>query len=139
MRRYTGPVVMAIGLLHILYVFATLRGPISSIARDGIFDAVDPYHDRNVAFWSLWFGVLLLTVGYLIHWTQSRVGTMPALPGWVLLGMGLTGGILMPASPFWVAIPLGLSVLLPARPARERSSPPAPIAASHRSHGNVPA
>lgn len=115
MRLYVGPAVLAIGVLHVLFVFATMRGPLAAIRRDGVFDAIGPNIDREAAFWSFWFGVLLATVGYLIHRVASQGGTVPAVAGWVLVGLGVLGGILMPFGPFWIAIPLGLLMLVPSR------------------------
>jgi hypothetical protein len=115
MRRYVGPAILVIGLLHIFYVFATLREPLAAIGRDGVFDAIGSHVDREAAFWSFWFGVLLATVGYLIHRIATVGGTVPAFAGWVLLGLGIGGGVLMPVSPFWIAVPLALLILAPSR------------------------
>lgn len=113
MRRFVGPAVLVIGMLHILFVFATMRTPLVAIGRAGVFDAIGSHLDREAAFWSFWFGVLLATLGYLIHWIAARGQPVPALAGWVLVGLGVGGGVLMPVGPFWIAIPLGWLVLAP--------------------------
>jgi len=115
MRRYVGLAVLMIGIIHILYVFATMRRPLAAIACDGVFNAVEPHIDREASFWSFWFGVLLATVGRLIQVIASRGEHVPMMAGWVLLGLGVFGGILMPIGPFWIAIPLGLLILVPSR------------------------
>lgn len=115
MRRYVGRAVLIIGIIHILFVFATMRGPLAAIARDGVFNAIESHIDRQATFWSFWFGVLLATVGRLIQVIASRGEPVPTMTGWVLLGLGVMGGILMPIGPFWIAIPLGLLILVPSR------------------------
>jgi hypothetical protein len=120
MQRFIGPAIFAIGFLHIVYVFATMSGPIAAIVRAGVLDGVGANIDREAAFWSFWFGVLLATVGYLIHWIAAHGETVPPLAAWVLIGLGLGGGLLMPVGPFWIAIPLGLLLLIQPR----RTSPP---------------
>ena len=117
MRRYVGPAVMLIGIAHLIVVSVLFSDRYAGIVRDGLFNTVDRDDKREAAFWTMWFGVLLLTVGYLIRFVQAHLGTVPALPGWVLLVTGLGGGILLPASPFWLLVPLGLFILRPAHSA----------------------
>ena len=130
MRRYVGPALMLIGIAHLIVVSVLFAERYAGIARDGLFNTVDRDDKREAAFWTMWFGVLLLTVGYLIRFIQAHLGTVPALPGWVLLVMGLGGAILLPASPFWLLIPLGFFILRPAR-----SSARSPLGAARCSPG----
>lgn len=116
MRRYVGPALMLIGIAHLIVFSVLFSDRYAGIARDGLFNTVDGDDKREAAFWTMWFGVLLLTVGYLIRFIQAHLRTVPAFPGWVFLVMGLGGGILLPASPFWLLVPLGLFILRPARP-----------------------
>ena len=115
MRRYVGPALMLVGFAHLILFCGLFSERYAGIVRDGLFHTVDGGDNRGAAFWTMWFGVLLLTVGYLIRFVQAHLGKVPAFPGWVFLVMGLGGGILMPASPFWLFVPLGLSILRPAR------------------------
>lgn len=115
MRRFIGLAVLIIGLLHIIYVFASMRGAIVEIVHAGVFDGIGTNMHREAAFWSFWFGVLLATVGYLIHWIMGRGASVPPMAGWMLVGLGVGGGLLMPVGPFWIAIPLGLLLIWPQR------------------------
>ena len=127
MRRYVGPALMLIGIAHLILFSVLFSDRYADIVRDGLFNSVDGDDKREAAFWTAWCGVLLLTVGYLIRFVQARIGTVPAFPGWVLLVIGLGGGILMPVSPFWLFVPLGLFILRPARSSVRSTSatPPA--------------
>lgn len=118
MRKISGPLLMAIGMLDLLYVLMFYARQLSSIAGDGFFGAVesDPAQlGRGIAFWHLTFGVTVLILGALVRWAQARTGTLPALLGWSLLALGLFGAILVPASGFWLVLPLAVLMLLLAR------------------------
>jgi hypothetical protein len=116
MRRYVGSAVIVVGLAHLLYVVVAKANPLSAIARSGVVNAVETHPEREAAFWSLWFGVFVVTTGALVARLQARGEPAPDITGWVLLGMGLFGGAMMPVSGFWAGIPLGLLILLPKRP-----------------------
>lgn len=111
MRISVGIVILVIGLLHIVYVMVTMRKPLRAIANAGVLNGIGSNIDREAAFWSWWFGGLLATIGYLLHWITSHGKRPPALPGWVLICLGVSGGILSPVGPFWLLIPIGALLL----------------------------
>jgi len=111
MRRYVGPALIVIGVVHLVYFAVHWSDRYAGIARAGVVNTVDGDDAREAAFWTLWFGVLVLTVGQLLRWIEARLGTVPAFPGWMLLVIGVGGGVLMPLSPFWLVVPLGLALL----------------------------
>jgi hypothetical protein len=116
--RLSGPLLMATGVLDLLYVFVFHFGQLAAISRDGFFGAVevDPVQlDREVAFWHLVFGVTIVILGGVIHWAQGRTGTLPAFLGWSLLALSLFGAILVPVSGFWLVVPQAVLVLVVAR------------------------
>jgi hypothetical protein len=116
--RLSGPLLVAIGVLDLLYVLVFHYGQLAAISRDGFFGAVevDPVQlDREVAFWHLVFGATIVILGGVIHWAQGRTGTLPAFLGWSLLALGLFGAILVPASGFWLVLPLAVTMLVVAR------------------------
>ena len=122
MRRLSGPLLMATGVLDLLYVLVFHSRQLAAIAQDGFFNAVelDPAQlDRETAFWHLTFGVTVLILGGLVHWAQARTGTLPAFLGWSLLALGLFGAILVPVSGFWALLPQAVLMLVVAR--RRRS------------------
>lgn len=123
MRRLCGPLLMATGVLDILYVLVFHYRQLDAIAGDGYFNAVDPgaafsTFDRETAFWHLMFGAMALILGGMVHWSQNRTGTLPSFLGWVLLALGLGGVILMPVSGFWVVLPQAIMLILVARRGR---------------------
>ena len=109
MRRLSGPLLIATAVLDLLYVLVFHSQQLRAIAQVGFFDAVelDPAQlDREVAFWHLTFGMAVLILGGLVHWAQTRTGTLPAFVGWSLLALGLFGAILFPMSGVCLLLPL---------------------------------
>jgi hypothetical protein len=123
-RVLSAPLLMAIGVLDLLYVLVFHSRQLAAIARDGFFDAVEigPAHlDREVAFWHLTCGITFLLLGWLVRWTQARTGTLPAFLGWSLLALGFLGAVLVPVSGFWAFPPLAVLMLLTARHDRQET------------------
>jgi hypothetical protein len=123
-RVLSGPLLMAIGVLDLLYVLVFHSRLLAAIARDGFFDAVEigPAHlDREVAFWHLTCGITFLILGGLVRWTQARTGALPAFLGWSLLALGFLGAVLVPVSGFWAFAPLTVLMLLTARHDRQET------------------
>lgn len=115
MRRLSGPLLMATGVLDLLYVLVFHFRQLAAIAGDGFFGAVefDPSQlDRETAFWHLTFGAMVVILGGLVHWTQSRTGTLPSFLGCSLLALGLFGAILVPVSGFWLVLPQAVIMLV---------------------------
>jgi uncharacterized membrane protein HdeD (DUF308 family) len=118
MSRLVGPLLMAIGVLHLLASLIFYPQPVAAIAQDGFFNAVElnpAQFDREAAFWWTVSGVMLLILGSLVHWAQAQTGTLPAFLGWALLALGVAGVILMPASGFWLFLPPAVLVLTSAQ------------------------
>ncbi len=125
MRRLSGPLLMATGVLHLLAGFVFYPEPLAAIMQDGFFNAVElnpAQFDREAAFWWMVFGVMLLILGGLVHWAQARTRTLPAFLGWSLLALGVAGVILMPVSGFWLALPQAVLMLVVARQGRSKTA-----------------
>jgi hypothetical protein len=127
MRRYLGPILLIVGLIHILLFAVLFADRYAAMARDGLVNTVEGDDKREAAFWTMGFGLLLLTVGSLLQAVQNRTGAVPALTGWLLLALGLGGGVLMPVSPFWLFAPLGLAILRQRRASTDPSAAPLPV------------
>lgn len=128
MRRHAGLALIVVGIIHVVLFSALHRHRYAAIARDGIVDTIDGDIEREAAFWTMAFGVLLLMVGSLMRSIQTRGGRLPTFPGWALLGLGLVGGVLMPASPFWLFVPLGLAIVRRPRSVEAVATPGTPPA-----------
>ena len=120
MRRLSGPLLTATGVLDLLYVLVFHYKQLAAIAGDGFFNAVEPdvayaTFDRETAFWHLTFGLMVVILGALIHWTQARTGTLPAFLGWSLLVLSVAALVLIPVSGFWLVLPQAVMMILVSR------------------------
>jgi hypothetical protein len=135
MRATPGKLLLGIGALHEavgvaagLGAIAPPDGPARNLFREilaaGVVGAVEADRLRTVLFWYLFFGLLLLMLGWALDRWEVRGDTLPASIGWQLVALALGGGLLIPASGFWLALVPGVLVLRRAyerRPARSRA------------------
>lgn len=98
MRRFSGHVLIAVGIVHNIVGIVGYSRPLADIGRGGVFNAVVPHFDRDAAFWFLMSGVLIFILGQLARWSQQRTGILPAFLGWELLAVAVVLAILMPVS-----------------------------------------
>lgn len=136
MRWSPGRAVFAIGLLHqavgvaggagaIPMPGAEQRNLLREIVQAGVIGSVEPDPARQILFWYLGFGVLLLALGWALDRWEASGAPLPAAAGWQLVAVALGGGLLIPASGFWLALAPGAWVILRARPGRARRDPAA--------------
>lgn len=83
------------------------------VAHDGLFDAIDPWMDRNAAFWSAYLSLPIMFAGALCLRLLKETGRpLPRSVGLWLLGLGVVGTFFMPASGFVFLVVLGALTLL---------------------------
>jgi hypothetical protein len=123
MLRGTGPALLAIGLLHVLYVLIAGRAPLARLVRRGIGGLKVAPPAEEAPFWSLLLGAVTAAIGAHLAWAEATVGAVPASPGRILVGVGLAGGLaLAPVSPFWLVLITGAAVIARARVASAREA-----------------
>ncbi len=120
MHRFTGHSLMGIGALHTLVGLVAFSKPLADVAQDGFVNAIDPYLDRQVAFWYVLAGVLLFALGQSCRWAHRQTGLVPISLGWTLLAIAVLGVILMPIAGFWLFFPPALFALAASRDGRAR-------------------
>jgi hypothetical protein len=106
MRRWIGRWILGVGVVHnlvgIYFFLPTLR----DIAAAGVWNSIDMDPMRNLAFWFLFSGFMIMLVGYVVDWIEKIAeGALPTPLGWSLLALLLMGIVTMPASGFWLLIP----------------------------------
>jgi hypothetical protein len=107
---------VALGALHLGLGITWSWDVWVRIARDGFFDAIDPWMDRNAAFWFTYLGLPIMFVGVLCLRLLKATGRpLPRSVAVWLLGLGAVGTFFMPASGFFFLVILGALALLPAR------------------------
>lgn len=109
--RATGLLVLLVGVGHILLAALLFADQLADIASAGVVAALafdERASEEAAAVWFTVNGALLVMVGQLARVHQRVGGTLPASPGWLLLGLGVLGALVAPVSGFWAYIALGV-------------------------------
>jgi len=115
MLRFSGYWLYATGIIHVFVGVWLYAEPLVAISQNGFFNAVDPYCDRNTAFWFLMFVPLLFAIGQLCCWAQVKGIALPTFLGWYLLATSIVGIVLMPISGFWLLIIPSVLIIIASR------------------------
>jgi Family of unknown function (DUF6463) len=84
------------------------------VAQDGLFDAIDPWMDRNAAFWFTYLSLPVMFSGVIcLRLLRDTGRPLPRVVGYWLLGLGALGTVFMPASGFFLLLIFGGLALLP--------------------------
>ena len=107
---------VALGALHLVLGIYWSWEVWVRIARDGFFDAIDPWMDRNAAFWFTYLSLPIMFAGALCLRLLKDTGKpLPRSVGLWLLILGAIGTFFMPASGFIFLLILGALALLPVK------------------------
>ena len=128
-QRWTPRFLSGIAVVHIVAGLAFWT-PFGEIVDAGIVDSIDPYPERQYAFWYFMAGVAWLTLAELARWTVRETGRLPGRLGAWLLGTGVAVSVFMPASGGWVVAALGALELAAARAAERRPDVPSVVSGS---------
>ena len=137
--RSAGGLLIAIGVVHVLLGLFEID-VLSDVAGDGVVNAIDPHEDRQVWFWYMTAGWLVLLVGQLARWIERRHGRLPAFLGWATLAIAVYGVVLMPVSGFWAILAVAVLMLRDAyrKPSAIGRQQPTSFRATPRSPHTVP-
>lgn len=104
-RPLVGVVLAAIGVVHIAATPIFYGDALRSVLDSGVVASIeaDPalVDLRSAGFWYVAAGLGIVTLGVVVTWAERRLGTVPAVLGWIMLGLAVWGVIMMPVSPFW--------------------------------------
>lgn len=135
MRGTPGKALLLIGVVHEAVGVAAGVGALAppdgpprnlfaEILAAGVVGAIEVDRLRTVLFWYVFFGLVLLMLGWALDRWELRGDTLPASIGWQLAVLALGGGLLIPASGFWLALVPAVWILRRAyerRPTRARA------------------
>lgn len=124
--RFVGEVLIGVGIIHTTLGVALLSELLVTIAREGVFNTVGGNVERQLTVWYLVGGAAMVLIGLFARWAQRQTGTLPAVLGWGLLGIGGAGVVLMPLSGFWAIIIAAVLALIASRRGDARRHLPAP-------------
>jgi hypothetical protein len=111
MKRWVGRWIVGVGIIHVVFGVVAFRERLMAILRDGVWNAVDGYSGRPLAFWFIFAGLLTIVFGSLVDWVESRSLSIPRLVGWTFLVLVVLGIVTMPLGGGWLLLPAGLGVV----------------------------
>jgi hypothetical protein len=109
-RPTTGTLVLLTGVGDMLFVPVLFREQLADIGSARVLGTVmfgERASPKGAALWFASKGALLIGLGQFARAHHRLTGTLPAAPGWVLIALGATGGIMAPTSGFWLYVVLG--------------------------------
>ena len=104
--NWIGISIAAIGAIHTLFGLVAFRATVRDLIDEGLWNTVNGQPNREMAFWFLFSGLLLMILGRTIGELPADVRLRSFLL-WAIGGVTCLGVIIMPVSGFWVMfIPL---------------------------------
>lgn len=111
MTRWVGRWIILVGLVHCIFGAVVFLEPLSGIIRDGIWNAVDGYSGRPLAFWFEFAGMLMILFGATIDQQEKAQRVFPAFLGYGFLFLTLLGIVTMPIGGGWLMVPAAVGLL----------------------------
>jgi Family of unknown function (DUF6463) len=122
MRKISGLLLLAIGLLHVLIGLLTpgllgFSGIWKEIIDAGVIDVVKPDSLRIWGYyWFLVPGFFLILYGLLCHWIEHQLDhPLPAFTGWGLLVTSCFCILLYVDNGFWLVLLVAVNMIVASR------------------------
>lgn len=93
---------VAIGLLHNVVGLFLGFAPLREILSGGVIGAVEGSFERMAIFWFLWFGWMLMLLGFALRAREPEPAPRLLVAG--LTAVVLGGALAIPASGFWLGL-----------------------------------
>ena len=103
--------ILAVGVIHCLFGIVAFGVALSGMASDGLWNAVDGYPGRPVAFWFMMAGVCLVLLGIAVATLQRTGLPVPAALSGLFASMVAIAVIAMPTSGAWLLVPAAAGLL----------------------------
>ena len=118
MRVWIGKFIIAIGLIHGVFGLVVFRDTLNLLVAEGLINTVNGEPDRELAFWFIAFGVLVIVLGALVEWCERRGVGLPQFLGWSLLGFTALLLLIMPISGAWLLLAPSIGAVVRSRTLR---------------------
>ena len=110
--RWVGRSIIAVGVIHCVVGVMIFIAPLMEILRDGIWNAVDGFKGRPLAFWFEFAGLLTIVFGLAIDRMEKESIAMPRVMAYgfsILVALAI---IAMPVGGGWLLMPAAMGMLL---------------------------
>ena len=105
MTRWVGRWIIIVGGIHCVFGVFVFFEPLSGIVRDGIWNAVDGYPGRSLAFWFEFLGMMTILFGATVDHIEKDQQAFPAFLAYGFLFLTLLGIVTMPIGGGWLMVP----------------------------------
>ncbi len=124
MKRHSGLLLILCGFIHAVVGIAAALAPLQHIWHYGLWNSLTqdsqaqcfeslPCLQANATWWFIAWGLMLLILGVLVHWVESRLQqAVPASLGWSLLLLSTLCAVMMPASGFWAVMVVAVYMIV---------------------------
>lgn len=103
---------MLVGVIHCVFGAVVFFEPLSGMVRDGIWNVVDGYPGRPLAFWFEFVGMLTILFGAAVDQREKEQQAFPAFLGYGFSFLALLGIVTMPIGGGWLMVPGAVGLLL---------------------------
>ena len=112
MTRWVGRWIILVGVIHCVFGAVVFFDPLSGIVRDGIWNAVNGYAGRPVAFWFELFGLMTILFGATVDQIEKDEREFSSVLRYGFLILTLFAIVAMPISGGWLMVPGAIGLLL---------------------------
>ena len=112
MTRWVGRWIILVGVIHCIFGAVVFFEPLSGIVRVGIWNAVDGYPGRALAFWFEFLGMFTILFGVAVDRIEKDERGFPAFLSYGFLILTLLGILTMPIGGGWLMVPGAVGLLL---------------------------
>lgn len=112
MKRWVGRWIILVGVIHCIFGAVIFFEPLSEIVRDGLWNAVDGYPGRPLAFWFEFTGLLTILFGATIDQVERDRNSFPAFLGYGFALMTVLAILTMPVGGGWLLVPAAIGLFL---------------------------
>lgn len=110
--RWVGRSIVVVGVIHCLvgaWIFAT---PLMEIVNNGVWNSVDGFRGRPLAFWFEFAGLLTIVLGSSIDWMEKADISLPPIVCYGFGGLAVLAIIAMPVGGGWLLVPSAVGMLM---------------------------
>ncbi|ADB32123.1 hypothetical protein Kfla_3059 [Kribbella flavida DSM 17836] len=114
LSRWVPRLVFGLGVVHVVYAVVESPGIMRDMVTAGVVNASSDIH-RDYVTWFFIGGLATLMIAAVARWSVRVTGTLPAVLGWWMVGIGGLDTVLEPVGGGWILLLLGALTVYDAR------------------------
>ena len=102
MKSWIGKSMIIVGVIHSIFGLAVFSSTVFEVFGEGLFNTVNGQPMREWVFWFMFFGFLLIILGWLVDWCERASLEFPKYFGWAIILFTTVVVFIMPISGGWM-------------------------------------